>query len=286
LTGLRPRNTIARVKTWPALLAPLALSACGARTGLYAPPVPQHPAEYCQGAEATSIYVVSEQANLYRFDPPSATFTPIGTLSCPGGGGPFSMAVDYQGTAYVEYQDRTLFRVSTATASCTPTSYVSTSSFNTSFGMGFSSDPDGKGETLYLAGEGAPGALATLDTQSFAVQTVGAFSTDIGNAELTGTGLGELYAFGIVEGTPFAHLADIDKTDAAILTDDSVPTSDQTSAWAFAAWGGDFYFFTSTDGASTTVARLHPPDQSYDVSYATLPGEAITGAGVSTCAPH
>jgi hypothetical protein len=274
------------VKTWPALLAPLALCACGARTGLDAPPLPQRPANYCQGAEATSVYVVSEQANLYSFDPPSATFTPIGALSCPGGGGPFSMAVDYQGMAYVEYQDGSLFLVNTATADCTSTPYVPSPSFSTSFGMGFSSNQDGNGETLYVAGEGSPGALGTLDTQSFTIQTVGTFSSDIGDAELTGTGLGQLYGFGILQNATFAHLADIDKTDAVILSDDSVPSGLMTAAWAFAAWGGDFYFFTSDDGVSTTVARLHPPDQSYDASYAALPGEAITGAGVSTCAPH
>ena len=116
------------------------------------------------------------------------------------------------------------------------------------------------------------------------VETIGAFSEDIGSAELTGTGTGQLFGFGIVQGAPYAHIAEIDKADAAILTDDSVPTSDETKSWAFAAWGGGFYFFTSTDGASSVVARLH--DGTYDASYATLPGEAITGAGVSTCAPH
>ncbi len=275
------------MKTWPALLAPLALCACGARTGLYAPPVPQLPADYCQGAEATSVYVVSAQANLYSFDPPSATFTSLGTLSCPGEGGPFSMAVDHQGMAYVEYDDGSLFLVNTATGGCTATPYEPSSSFSRTFGMGFSSNQDGKGETLYLASAGgSPAKLATLDTKGFNLETVGTFSLDIGEPELTGTGLGQLYGFGIVEGAPFAHLSQIDKDDAAVLTDDSVPTSDMTAAWAFAAWGGDFYFFTSADGEDTTVARLHPADHSYDASYATLPGEAITGAGVSTCAPH
>jgi hypothetical protein len=275
------------VKTWPALFLPLALSACGARTELYAPPVPpvpQHPATYCQGAEATSVYLVTEQAHLYSFDPPSATFALLGTVSCPSGYDPFSMAVDYHGTAYVEYGDSSIFEVSTATAACTATPFVPSSL--RSFGMGFSTNPDGAGETLYIAGHGSPGTLATLDTKTFAVEDVGPFSEDIGDAELTGTGAGQLFGFGIVQGAPLAHLSEIDKTSAAILTDDSVPSSDQTKAWAFAAWGGDFYFFTSSDDANSVVARLHPKDGSYDASYATLPGEAITGAGVSTCAPH
>jgi hypothetical protein len=262
------------------------LCACGARTELYAPPVPQHPADYCQGAEATLVYVIGAQAGLYSFDPPSQSFTPIGVVSCPDPGGtPFSMAVDYKGTGYVVYDDGALFEVSMADASCAPTPYTTSPSFTQTFGTGFSTNPDGKGETLFLAGEGSPGALASLDTTTFAVDVVGAFSVDIGDAELTGTGTGDLFGFGPVPADNSAHFAQIDKTDASILTDTMVPLPAPTS-WAFAAWGGDFYFFTSSDGMSSTVARLHPSDGTFDPTYASLPGEEITGAGVSTCAPH
>ena len=279
-------NTIPRVKIWPALLAPLLLTGCGARTELYAPPIPQLPASYCKGAEALSVYLVTEQANLYSFDPPSQAFTLIGGVSCPTGANPFSMAVDHKGTAYVVYGDGELFEVSTATAACTATPYASSPSFSRTFGMGFSTDPDGKGETLYLAGEQSPGELASLDTTTFAVTGVGAFSLDIGNAELTGTGAGKLFGFGVVTDLDGAHLAEIDKTDAKIITDTVVPTPTNPTSWAFAAWGGDFYFFTSAGGATSTVARVKTSDSSFDPSYATLPGEAITGAGVSTCAPR
>jgi len=271
------------------LLAPVVLGACGARSALS---VPHHSARYCQGAKATSVYVITGGATLYSFDPPSKTFTPIGILSCPDPGHlPLSMAVDYKGIAYVVYDDGALFEVSLTDATCTATTYVASPSFGTRFGMGFSTDPDGLTETLFLAGQRSPQALGSLDTTTFALQEIGTFSPDIGDAELTGTGDGDLFGFSPISDADSAHFAQIDKTDAAILTDTMVPISFPFS-FAFASWGGDFYFFTgtslfmSTKGPFSTVARLRPSDGAFDASYATLPGEEITGAGVSTCAPR
>jgi hypothetical protein len=281
------------VKTLPGLLAAALLTACGARSSLDAPPEdyvePGAPPAYCKSATDTAIYVVTEQSDLLRFDPPSATFTPIGTVDCPvmtSTTTPFSMAVDHLGTAYVVFDDGELFEVSTADASCAPTSSpIDASAFTPTFGMGFSADKDGLAETLFLAGTSSPGDLGTLDTSTFVVHDVGAFSSDIGEAELTGTGDGRLFAFGVVQGLAGAHLSEIDEADASILDDKVVPTPQDPDAWAFAFWGGDFYFFTATGGPST-VGRFHPADGSFDAAYATAPGETITGAGVSTCAPR
>lgn len=284
------------MKTWPGiLLASSLLTACGARTGLDAPPldlVEVGPLpSYCGGVADTSIYVVTDQNELLRFDPPSAAFSSIGALQCPvtagSGATPFSMAVDYQGTAYSVFSDGELFAVSTASASCVGTSpSIDTSAFTPTFGMGFSADPGGLGETLFVASTASPGQLGTLDTSSFVAQPVGTFSSDIGEAELTGTGDGRVFAFGVVPGMAGAHLSELDRVDALVLSDTIVPTPQDPMAWAFAFWGGDFYFFTSVDGATSTVGRYHPADGSFDPAYAALPSGAITGAGVSTCAPR
>jgi hypothetical protein len=266
---------------------------CGARSELPAPRVvPGEPPSYCTATSDTSVYVVTEQNELYRFDPPSQAFDLIGVVQCPvtdpgsPDATPFSMAVDHQGKAYVLFGDGELFEVSGATAACSATSVpFSTGSFGR-FGMGYSTDPDGLGETLYVAGEGMPGQLGTLDTTAFDVQAIGPYSTDIGDAELTGTGDGRLFGFGVEKGLDGSHLAEIDKTNASILSDQIVPTPASPQAWAFAFWGGDFYFFTSTDNVTTSVGRLHPGDSSFDASYAALPTGAVTGAGVSTCAPQ
>ena len=279
------------------MLAASLLTACGARSGLDAPPVntvePGPLPEYCKGADATWIYVVTEENELLRFDPRAAAFTSLGALACPvaapGGSAPtpFSMAVDHRGTAYVVFDDGELFAVSTASASCAPVSPpIDTSAFTTTFGMGFSSNPGGLDETLFLASTSSPGQLGTLDTTTFVAAPVGTFSSDVGEAELTGTGNERLFAFGVVQGLDGAHLAEVDTTDASVITETLVPTPQDPVAWAFAFWGGDFYFFTSVDNASSMVGRLRPSDGSFDPAYATLPGGVITGAGVSTCAPR
>jgi hypothetical protein len=152
--------------------------------------------------------------------------------------------------------------------------------------MGFSKDHGGLGETLYLASTASPGRLGTLDTTTFAVHEVGAFTADIGEAELTGTGDGRLFAFGAQPDPVGGHFAEIDGTDGYVESDTLLPTPPLPRAWAFAFWGGDFYFFTSIDAATTTVGRFHPADGSFDATYASLPAGAVVGAGVSTCAPR
>ncbi len=251
---------------------------------------PGAPPAYCGGKTAPSVYVVTSADELLEFDPPSGAFNDLGPLECPtmqSGSGAFSMAVAHDGTAYVVYDDGELFTADIASAACTATtSPIDTSSFTPTFGMGFSTDPDGLGETLYLSGDSTPGLLGTLDTTSFVVAPVGPFSSNIGEAELTGTGDGRLFAFGVGAEPNGADLAELDKTSAAILSDIVVPTPAAPVAWAFAFWGGDFYFFTSVDRVTTVVGRFHPPDGTFDATYATLATGAVTGAGVSTCAPR
>jgi hypothetical protein len=80
----------------------------------------------CPDADATFIYVVTQQQELFSFFPPTLTFKLVGNLVCPVTPGvrPFSMAVDRRGVAYVLYDDGRLYRVSTATGACTATSFA------------------------------------------------------------------------------------------------------------------------------------------------------------------
>src|SRR5580704_8605619 len=110
----------------------------------------------CPDAGSTFIYVISEMNNLYSFYPPSAELKLVGTIACPSASTPFSMAVDHTGIAYVVFQDGQLFRVSTATAACEPTPFVTGQhGFTTNFGMGFSQDTSDAGESLYVASSNA-----------------------------------------------------------------------------------------------------------------------------------
>jgi hypothetical protein len=321
------------VKIWPLLAcfggSVIAVVACGARSELPvprphqaedagpeagpdvvdAPPdvppdVPPPPDE-CADAGITFIYVITSQNDLLRFYPPDGQngFKTIGFIDCPASqdSTPFSMAVDRKGTAYVVFSPSgELFEVSTLDASCKPTTFAQNQqNFPTTFGMGFSSNAADPGETLFVAGDdltGPAGAepLATIDPLTFKLNTVGNFSMMIGNAELTGTGASQLFAFGIDSSdNSTIHLAEIDKPTAKVIDDKFLTLTTAPlpiNAWAFAYWGGDFYFFTSANGQmASQVSKYHEGDpvtmQPLPV-VAALDGLNIVGAGVSTCAPQ
>ncbi len=299
----------------------LSAFACGARTGLDVPPAPvvdagsdvvdagpdvfDAPPDVvdappdapvvvgdCVDAGITYIYVITEENFLYGYYPPSNEFHFIGVIACPAppGDTPFSMAVDRKGTAYVVFSPGgNLFQVSTADASCQATSFVPhQGGFPATFGMGFSADLNDPGETLYVAGDSTattPESLATIDTTTFQLSLVGPFSQPIGNAELTGTGDSKLYGFGVA--SPIIHLAEIDKPTASILSDTflTLPTGDTLVAWAFAFWGGNFYFFSAAQEGSSTVS-VYTPGGSTSTAQVNTIDKTIVGAGVSTCAPQ
>ncbi len=257
------------------------------------------------GAAATLIYLVTTQNDLWSFYPPSLSFTRIGHIDCPSTGTPFSMAVDQTGIAYVVYDDGHLFRVSTATAHCQATPFMVDQEQFQTFGMGYSQNPSGTGETLYVASDedpdsGIPARLGLIDTTAFAVHTIGAFQPQLVNAELTGTGAGDLFAFYSLNPTPVGSAASgppsaigqIDKTNGRLLGQTVLSGVAQGCAWAFAFWGGDFYEFVAPPGAAQTCGGLvlsvvwrYRPSDGTQMEIAKF-GETIVGAGVSTCAPQ
>jgi hypothetical protein len=254
------------------------------------PPIdvtPPPPFNDCPDAASTLVYVITLNYTLMSFYPPTATFTTIGQIVCPSSSTPFSMAIDRAGIAYIVFQDGELFRVSTATAACVPTPFVAGQhGFAHAFGMGFSHDAVGMGETLYVAsgsdtGASGPPELATIDTKTFALEIVGPFNPTIDNAELTGTGAGDL--FGFYATSTGSGIAQIDKANAQVFAESPLPGVNQGSGWAFAFWGGDFYTFTAPSGG-TVVTRFRPSDGSI-VPVAQI-GDTVVGAGVSTCAPQ
>jgi hypothetical protein len=266
----------------------------------------------CQeaGAAATLIYLVTSQSDLWSFYPPSLSFSRIGHLNCPTTDTPFSMAVDQAGVAYVLYRDMMnsghLFRVSTATAGCQPTPFAADQEQFQTFGMGYSQNPSGVGETLYIASDegedsGVPARLGLIDTTAFAVHTIGDFAPQLSSAELTGTGAGDLYAFyalnpdpnGMAGSGPPSAIGQINKANAHLLGQTVLPNVAQGCGWAFAFWGGDFYEFVAPPPAgqvcltttTSVVWRYRPSDGTQEEIVPNFPG-TIVGAGVSTCAPQ
>jgi hypothetical protein len=254
---------------------------------LDAPPVADVDRRDCPTAEATLIYLVTDANRLLSFYPPTRQFKEIGGLSCPAGGAtPFSMAIDRKGVAYVLFSDGNLFRVSTKTAACIPTAFAVNQQRFLTFGMGFASDNGGPQETLYVAGESRNGGatgLAKISIPALGLSRVGEFVPDIQRAELTGTGDGRLFAFYAKSEGSGTWIGAINTRTAAVTSESPLPTVDLGNAWAFAAWGGDFYTFTAVDGV-TAVDRFQVTT-SQVTPWAKLPSGRVVGAGVSTCAP-
>jgi hypothetical protein len=230
--------------------------------------------------ELKQIYVVTESNQLLRFEPATLNITPIGTLSCPSGSTPFSMAVQRNGTAWVLFSDGNIFHVSTKDASCGATAFVPGQSGYNTFGMAFVSDaPGSANETLYVAGYEGQG-IAKIDASSLKLSVVGTYGgANPGPGELTGTGDARMFAF--FDQIP-ANVAEIDPHTSNLLgqKDTSVTVG---SGWAFAHWGGSFWLFTAPSGSSQ-IDQFDYTTGSDKVVKSGL-GYIIVGAGVSTCAP-
>ena len=241
--------------------------------------------------EAKLVYVVDSNNKFSKFDPATKMFMDIGTLSCPAQllATPFSMGLDRDAVAWVLYSSGELFRVDTTNLNCTKSTWASPNGL-LQFGMGFSTNTQGGTEdTLFVAGGAAPtgqtSSLATVSTQTFAATPVG---TVTGWPELTGTGNAELWGWfpSDSSGTTPPRVEQINKTTGAAMKTFMMPDElkGAPGAWAFAAWGGDFWIFLAKGTGKTIVYQI-------DGTNGTLKGQTptqtrtIVGAGVSTCAP-
>ena len=123
--------------------------------------------------------------------------------------------------------------------------------------------------------------MGKIDTADFSIETLGAIDYDGG--ELTGTGDGRLYAFA---GSP-AKLIDYDKSDASVNNTFDLGGLTLTNAFAFAFFGGDFYFFTESGnpGSDSKVTHYDFDDDKSLETVVNVAPMRIVGAGVSTCVP-
>jgi hypothetical protein len=251
---------------------------------------------------AKLIYTIDQDGTFSSFKPDqkninNSVFTNIGKLNCNAGGlyQPFSMSVDRAANAWVEYVDQSgfgknkLFKVSTADATCTATTFTGGQQGFNEFGMGFVSNTAGStDETLFIAGGSTIGGssnLGTLDITSFMI-TKGSALT--GDPELTGTGLAELWGFfpDLTMNSMQAHVAKIDKMSGMESNSISLPTvAGMANAWAFAFYGGEFYVFLAKQNGATIVYHVTTAGGTQPVDQLDTTTRHIVGAGVSTCAP-
>ena len=254
---------------------------------------------------AKLVYLLSTDGDIWSFAPDKKEMKNLFPLSCPTPGDgndwrPNSMAVDRNAVAWVNYTGSDLFgsdmggrifKVDTQKKTCVAANVQLPVGWYR-LGMGFSTDTNGgDAETLFITPTGSlgvSGGLGHIDVGTGAVVTTpGPFNGDPlvagESAELTGTGDAKL--FGFFTTTPWARVAEIDKSTAKILSDDEVTGVTAPDAWAFSFWGGAFYLYTANSGAASKVSRFDPQTHAVDSSYVLTSPMTIVGAGVSTCAP-
>jgi hypothetical protein len=189
------------------------------------------------------------------------------------------------------YQDDEIYLVDVNNpVNCVQSDWVpGTMGFN-KFGMGFvSNSMEDECDFLYAHSWSGNGGFSECNgcadmgkidaADDFSIEVLGDIDYDGG--ELTGTGDGRLYAFA---GDP-AKLIEYDKSDASVNDSWNLNLS-LTNAFAFAFWGGDFYFFTESGGWGSDSKVTHFDfDDSQDIVDFDVAPIRIVGAGVSTCAP-
>ncbi len=249
------------------------------------------------------IYVLSDDRELWTYNPNNNLFALVGALNCPTPNSTFSMGVGRDGYAWVQdtaSQGLTnigdLFELNVNNpADCSDPGYTPGANGWQHFGMAFvSQSADDPCDKLYgqhwngQAGSWSEGPnhgkVGVFNEQTLQMETIA--NTNYNGAELTGTGDGRLYAFG---GVPTAKLIQFDKATGAEIETIALANLPLTQAFAFAFWGGDFYFFTEANsGIPGTTSKVTKLDYDGDMSLTTVNPAGpmrVVGAGVSTCAP-
>jgi hypothetical protein len=240
------------------------------------------------------IFVLSKTAELWKYFPGKNEFTLLGSIDCGLAPSTFSMGVDRQGSAWVQFSDLQIRKVDvTDPAACSDPGFMPGQDGIQNFGMAFvSNSADDKCDRLYgnhynLVAEGdMVSEFFSVDPVTLALVQLG--KSDYGRAEVTGTGDGRAFLFA---GPDPSKLVEVDKASGATLEITPLPGVKTGGGFAFAFFAGDFYFFTDSmsDGKSE-VTHLDYDDsdknglQDLAVVYQDAPLR-IVGAGVSTCAP-
>ena len=240
------------------------------------------------------IFVLSITAELWKFFPADYSFTKLGDLTCNTPPPTFSMAVDRQGYAWVQYQTGDLRTVDvTNVGNCTDPGYQEFQMGITNFGMAFVSNSqfDACDRIYGVRATGIPEGNAISDLFSIDPDTLNVLQigkSDYGTAEVTGTGDGRLFLFA---GANPAKLVEVNKNNGQKLGVTPLPGVELGSAWAFAFFGGDFFFFTNSQGgpgSEVTHIDYDDDDMNGQKEITVVVPDApisIVGAGVSTCAP-
>jgi len=245
------------------------------------------------------IFLLSDSAELWKYFPETNKFVMLGQIDCGGLFQTFSMAVDRLGFAWVQFFGGELRKVDvTNVANCSDPGYLPGQVGVENFGMAFVSNSQFdacdqiygnsySGLGGYTEGLNA-GDFLTIDADTLTMSKIG--KTNFDGAEVTGTGDGRAFVFG---GANPSKLVEMDKAKGIALK--TLPLGGleiNNGAFAFAFFGGDFYFFTDSnvDQFASEVTHMDFDDSNKDgkQELTVLTNDApllVVGAGVSTCAP-
>lgn len=209
------------------------------------------------------IFVVSDDAELWKYDPVANDFEFVTTMRCGGSMRAFSMAVDSLGIAYVLYSDlEDIFTIDVNDPGfgCLDPGYVPRSPGFALFGMSFANESDtNRCADLYVHsfsggsafGEGSGiGTLGALTQTSLEPRMI--TSIDFDGGELAGTGDGRLFA---LAGLEPVKLVEYDKVTGEVLGITPLDGLNKTNASAFAFLGGDAWIFTEAPPAACASCR-------------------------------
>ncbi len=241
------------------------------------------------------IFTLSKTAELWKyFPPPMNKFELLGAIDCGVAPSTFSMGVDRQGFAWVQFSDLQIRKVDvTNSMDCSDPGFLPMQDGIKNFGMAFvSNSADDKCDRLYgnhynFVAQGKMVAeFFSIDPLSLDLVQLG--KSDFGRAEVTGTGDGRAFLFA---GPDPSQLVEVDKASGATLSTVPLPGVKTGGGFAFAFFAGDFYFFTdATEDGTSEVTHLDYDDsdknglQDLKVVLQNAPLRVV-GAGVSTCAP-
>ena len=235
--------------------------------------------------QSRDVFPIDGKGTLFRFDPLTGELMELSVLTPPGASGPWSMTIDDRGGGWVLLSDGTMSRVDLQTGLRAPTSFVAPPGFHV-FGMGAFFDVEAGQETLMVSsntvGQPAQSRLGMFSPEAGTVSDVGPMS--LVNAELAGTGDGELWAFG----EP-SILDQIDPHSGATLEHHDLELRRTRESFAMKYIAGAFYVFIGGQvwrvERSTLVPGLSAPVVP-PVLLTSSPTRMIVGAAGSTCAPN
>ena len=225
------------------------------------------------GRHNQRIFVLSDDNELYTYDPTTNTFEFLAALMCGGFAHPYSMAVDEKGIAWIQNYDSyriVLVDVNDPT-DCTDSGYMP-GDFQR-FGMTFVPEEawnvcprlhvhSYSGAGGFTEGEDT-GRLGVMDHDALTISGIGLIDFDGG--ELAGTRDGRLFAFA---GEGPAKLVEYDRSDASVIELVSLDGLSKVSASAFAFHGGDIYFFTEAMPSECIPCLESSCDGEYDACMA------------------